>query len=793
MHFSDTAYFRSTASVFTLALLALTAPAQGEPSVTTPLVLADATDDGSDTDIIVSARRRDERAQDVPIALSVIGQETLEKTGNYTLGQIQQLVPSIQIFSFNPRNTNINIRGLGSNVAITNDGLENGVGVYIDNVYYGRVGQTQFDLVDLDHVEVLRGPQGTLFGKNTTAGAINISSRAPAFQPEFSGEATIGNHGAYQLRGSLSAPIVSDIAAFRLSAAETRHDGFIDDVRTGQKASDYDNFSVRGQLLVKPAADVQIRLIGDFARQKAHCCIQLPVGVFTRYANGAPVPNNFYDRIARAGYAALPIDPFARKTDADSHFQANMKSYGLSGELDWDLGGAALTSVSAYRWWDWNPANDSDALGLPIFTINQQANRQRQFSQELRIASTGKRKIDYVIGAYYFWQVVRGYGDNAYGAAAPDWYRPPSSPLPLATWNAALNGFRAQSTSTPETRSYAVFGQTTWHISEPLSLTTGLRFTHEAKSGDFRQAQISGLDISAFPGAQAIRDSFNPVLAYSARRADSSLSGLVSLAYKVAPDVLVYTSYSRGNKSGGINLTNFPLGVVVPTSVQPERVNSYEVGLKSQFLDRRLTVNAAGFWTDVKDFQSAITTLTNLGTYLQYIQNVGAVRSRGFELDAQAQPNDRISFTASLAYTDNIYRSYHDAPAPVESANLGATTDLSGQQIAGAPKFTYTLAADVAQPLGIDALWIYGHADFAHRSGFFTQVTNSVYSRVPGYGLTNARIGLRTDDSRWDLSLWVRNLFDKHYFQTLSPANTGLITGLVGDPRTFGVTLRTKL
>lgn len=793
MHFNDTIYYRSTASALALALLALAAPihAQTQAAVTVPLALA--ADDESGADIIVSARRRDERAQDVPIALSVVGQETLEKTGNYTLGQIQQLVPSIQLFSFNPRNTNINIRGLGSNVALTNDGLENGVGVYLDNVYYGRVGQSQFDLVDLDHIEVLRGPQGTLFGKNTTAGAININSRIPVFEPEFSGEATVGNYGAYQLRGSLSAPIIDDVAAFRLSIADTHRDGFADDVRTGQKAHDYDNFSARAQLLVKPADGVQIRLIGDYARQKAHCCIQLPVGVFTNYANGAPVLNNFYDRIARANHAALPIDPFARKTDADSHFQANMKSYGFSGQIDWDLGPVALTSVSAYRWWDWNPANDGDALGLPIVTVSQQANRQRQFSQEFRLASTGRRTIDYVVGVYYFWQLVRGYGESAYGTAAPDWYRPPSSPLPLATWNAALNGFRAQSTSTPETRSYAAFGQTTWHISEPLSLTTGVRFTHEAKSGEFRQAQVGGLDISTFPGAQAIRDSFNPALAYGARRKDNSLSGLVNLAYQVAPDALVYASYSRGNKSGGINLSSFPLGVIVPTSVQPEKVNSYEVGLKSQFLDRKLTLNAAGFWTDVHNYQSAITTLTNLGTYLQYIQNVGNVRSRGFELDAQVQPNELISFTASLAYTDSYYRSYHNAPAPVERANLGATTDLSGQQIAGAPKLTYTLAADVTQPLGVHALSVYGHADFSHRSSFFTQVTNSAYSRVQGYGLVNARIGLRTEDSRWDLSLWARNLLDKSYFQTLSPANTGLITGLVGDPRTFGVTLRTKL
>ncbi|RJG56218.1 Plug domain-containing protein [Sphingobium terrigena] len=157
----------------------------------------------------VTARRRDESAQDVPIALSVVGAEQLAATGNFSLGQSQQLVPSLQIFSYNPRNTNINIRGLGSNVSLTNDGLENGVGVYVDNVYYGRVGQSQFDLVALQQIEILRGPQGTLFGKNTTAGAINISTRGPSFETEFSGEATLGDYGYHQLRGSLSGSLIA--------------------------------------------------------------------------------------------------------------------------------------------------------------------------------------------------------------------------------------------------------------------------------------------------------------------------------------------------------------------------------------------------------------------------------------------------------------------------------------------------------------------------------------------------------------------------------------------------------
>nr|WP_319234390.1 TonB-dependent receptor [Sphingomonas sp.] len=757
-----------------------------------PEAAAEAAQDAIGAEILVTARRREERAQDVPIALNVVGAETLERSGAYTLGQVQQLVPSLQVFSFNPRNTNINIRGLGSNIAFTSDGLENGVGVYVDQVYYGRVGLSQFDLVDLERIEVLRGPQGTLFGKNTTAGAISISSRAPSFDPEFSGEATLGDHSYHQVRGSASAPLIADKLAARISIADTHRDGFIDNVTTGSKAQDYDNFSVRGQLLAKPTDTLAIRLIGDFARQRLNCCIGVVTALFDTFDNGAPIANSFRQRAARAGYTPLPIDPFARKTDADGHYQANMKSYGVSGQIDWDLGPVALTSITAWRRWIWNPANDGDSIGLPIITLAEQANRQRQFSQELRIASTGTNVIDYVAGLYYFDQTVNGYGATGYGSAAPDWFLPAAAVPPVVS-QAALNGFIARSTSTPSIKSYAAFAQGTWHASEKLSVTAGLRFTHEDKDGRYTQTQTEGVDLSTLPdqlagAAQAIRNNFNPDLDFTAKRRDDSLSGTINVSYRFAADVLGYASYSRGNKSGGLNLTALPPGV--PATVKPEKVDSYEIGIKSQFLDRRATLNVAAFWTDVSNYQSAILTQRpNAAIFDQYIANVGKVRTRGFEADAAFAPTDLISFNASAAYTDATYRNYPNAPAPVES---GLTVvDLSGERLAGVPKFSYSLGADAAQPIG--AFQLYGHIDYAHRSGFFTAVSNSRYSKVDGYGIANLRVGIRREDQRWDLALWLRNLFDKNYFQTLTPSNTGLVTGLVGDPRTFGVTLITKL
>lgn len=782
-----------------LAMLALADPAQATGSNDdAPAVPADvaAADDGGIPEIIVTAaRRRDESAQDVPVALSVVSSASLERRGDYTLNQIQQQVPSLQVFSFNPRNTNVNIRGLGSNVALTNDGLENGVGFYIDNVYYGRVGTSQFDLVDLDRIEVLRGPQGTLFGKNTTSGVINISSRKPSFQPEFSGEVSIGDHGYRQFRASGSVALVPDVVAVRLSGAISDRDGFLYNVTQKAQANDYFNASIRGQLLIAPTSNVELRLIGDYSRQKQNFALTVFVDQHTTYANGATIPNSFAARAARFPAYTLPsFRPFDRLGEADSHYQANMAAYGVSGQLDWDLGSANVTAITAYRWWDWDPANDGDGISLPIITKAQQVNRQRQFSQELRIASKGDGPVSYVAGLYYFWQIVRGHGATRYGSAAALWNLPTANQLVA---NAALDGFEADSTSTPATKSLAAFGQVDWKLAETLTLTAGLRFTHEKKQGAFSQFWVAGDDLSALTPAQVIaantiRAQFNPVSSYSTAFSDDNLSGLLSLGWKVSPDALLYATYSRGNKSGGLNLTSLPSGI--SPDVAPEKVDAFELGFKSQFLDRRLTLNGALYWTEIGDYQTAITEqIPSTVNFRQYIANIPKVRSRGFEADLDLRASDHFGFNGSVAYAEATYRNYANAPQAIERLNISAIQDLSGEQLPGVPKFTWTAGFHGDFPLGSHPFALTYSADWSHRSSFNTSSSNSVWAQVPGYGVANARIGIRSDDGGWDLSIWAKNLFDHEYFTTLSAANTGVITGQLGEPRTWGFTFRTKL
>ncbi|MCH7627601.1 MAG: TonB-dependent receptor [Proteobacteria bacterium] len=787
------------ASVSALALLATPAFAAEDQAAPADSAVAPADSADGETIIVTGSRRREENVQDIPLAVSVVSAAALEKRGDYTLGQIQQQVPSLQVFSFNPRNTNINIRGLGSNVSLTNDGLENGVGFYIDNVYYGRVGLTQFDLVDLESIEVLRGPQGTLFGKNTTSGVINISSRKPSFAPEASFEASIGNYGYHQIRGSVSGAVVPDLLAVRVSGAISQNNGFTYNKTTGTRAQDYRNESLRAQALFTPSSDLQVRVIADYSRQRQHNVLNLFVANHTTFADGVTIPNNFSARVARfPGYTLPSFDAFDRTGEADSHYQANMAGYGVSGQVDWDLGAAELTSITAYRWWDWDPANDADNTSLPVIVKAQQANRQRQFSQEIRLASKGANTIDYVLGAYYFWQTVRGYGATGYGEAAPTWFIPA---VPAAVANAALNGYEVNSYSEPRTKTFALFGQTDWHVTPTLTLTTGLRFTHEEKKGVFEQWVAKAADISAFPDAAkaailGIRANFNKIVPlYETGFKDDSLSGLASLSWKVAPDVLVYGTYARGNKSGGLNLTQLPASITDAT-VRPEKVDSFELGFKSQFWDRRATLNAAAFLTEISDYQTAITDVDPANPLVnrQYIANIPKVRSKGVEGDFNLALSERFQFNASASYTEATYVTYTNAPVAPEQHGI-VNQDLSGQQLPGVPKFAYTLGADANAPLGDlggREVSVYAHADWSYRTHFNTSSSNSLWADVPGYGLLNARIGFKTADGLWDASIWAKNLLDKDYYLSLSAATTGVVTGQVGEPRTIGATLRTK-
>ena len=786
-----------TALALALAAGAGVTPARASDGEATELL---ALDEGGISEIMVTARKRDESLQEVPIAISVLGGAALEQKGAYHLQQIYQEVPSLTVFTVNPRNVNINIRGLGSNVAIANNGLDLGVGFYVDDVYYARVGQAGFDLVDVDHVEVLRGPQGTLFGRNTTAGAISVATKSPSFTTEAAGDIAMGNYGLIQGRGTVSGPIIDDRLAGRLSIESTTRNGFVKNVYQDRRVHDFDNATVRGSLLWHASDAIDVKLSADYARQKQNCCVAMFLGVVTSYDNGAPVTNTLFERNARLGYTPLPFDPGARTTDADWLGPIRMKQGGVSARVDWDLGAATLTSISAWRFWDWTPHNDTDYSALNIYTGNNQFDRQRQWSQEIRLASTGKRRLDYVLGLYAFHQSIRGWFVNSFGRDAGEWLiAPDTSGLTPEQRRAALDGAYTYAPSKPQTDSYAAFGQATWHATDAISVTGGLRFTHERKHGYFEQTRGGGSDISTLNAAQlAQRYAFTPVVPrYSLSRSWNSLSGLLTVSGQLTSDALAYATYSRGAKSGGINLASLPLdanGAVRSdlAVIKPEKVDNFEVGLKTQWLDRRLTANIALFLVNVRNYQSTVYD-QSIVPAKAYISNVGKVRSKGVEIDLRATPGHGLTLYAGGTYNAAKYVRYENAQCPFELRAPGqpALCDLSGAQLPGAPRWSASAGGEYAHPVGNAEAYV--AADYSYRSSYYSSYNDSRYSKINGFSLVNARLGIRSDNKNWDVSVWSRNIFNKLYYYYTSVNDIGAAyTGSLGDPRTFGVTLRSR-
>jgi len=788
-------------------LLASTAPVATAPAPLPPEAAADtqaaATQEAPVAgDVIVTAQRRQERAQDVPIALSVVSGNELARTGTFNVNRLQQLQPALQFYSSNPRNSAINIRGLGAPFGLTNDGIEQGVGFYLDGVYVGRAGASTFDFVDVDRVEVLRGPQGTLYGKNTTAGAINVTTRAPSFTPEARFEASTGNYGYLQIKASGSAPIIADTLAVRLSVSHTGRKGTIRDVATGEDVHRQDNFSVRGQLLWRAASNLDFTLAGDYNLQNPVCCVQYYARVG---ATQRPLNRQYAALAAAFNYAPPSTNPFDRVTDVDADLNARQKMAGVSLVGNWDIGPATITSVSAWRDWDWKPANDRDFTGLPITTVSANPSHQTQVSQELRLASNGKSRLQYTLGAFYFHQTIHTNGLQVQGSAASRWLLNPGASVPVGssacapvTANACdpsiLNGLTSRNTIDFDNTSFAVFGKLNWEVADRFHIQPGLRLNYDKKSGSYVAVVTTGT------GSTVLNADQRSVLApqsYAPRFSAWNVSGDLTLSYDFTPDVHAYATYARSFKSGGINLSGLPLDaannpILAAATVKPEKVNHFELGLKTQFADRKITFNLAAFWTEINDYQATVTN-GQLGVIRGYLANAQKVRVRGVEFDSSFRPSDRFSTYVNGAFTDAKYVKFPDAPCPPELSGGSASPancDISGQWLPGISKWAFSFGAEYNVPVASGEVYL-GY-DGSYRSKFSSNPSRSIYTDINGYSLSNFRLGYRHDG--FNVFAWVRNAFDQHYFEILTPqsGSTGLIVGQPGDPRTFGATISKK-
>lgn len=811
----------NTLSLLLLASASPAALAQETPDVTVretapPTVPGETQRDPEDvqrssaaSDIVVTARRRAEQVQDVPIPISVVGVKELDNTGSFNVARLAQLQPTLQFYSTNPRNSSVNIRGLGAPLGLTNDGIDQGVGVYIDQVYLSRVAVATLDFLDVSQIETLRGPQGTLYGKNTVAGAINITSKAPSFNFEGRAELSVGNLEFKQAKASISGPLSEDIAV-RIGVAATSRRGTVFNVATGNYVNEQDNIGLRGALLWRATDNLDLTLSADYSRQNPECCAQ----IFVKVGSTQRPLNRQFDALAAAqGYEPASRNPFDRLTDLDADLNAKNVLGGISLRAEWQLGSGTLTSVSAWRFWDWLPANDRDFTGLPITTLSQNPTRQDQFTQEFRYAGEGNG-FDYVLGAFGFYQNIHTTGTQRQGPAASRWLINPSNAL--SNDPSVLDGLTAENDIRLKNFSGALFGKLNWKLTDQITLSPGVRVNYDDKVGSYisivRDAQGNLVPYSGgTPRQAAQREAIQPQAfedeAYRAWNVTYDLTA----SYKPSREVLIYATYAHTFKSGGLNLNGVPVvnGVVQTqlAQIEPEKVDHFEIGAKTQFWDRKATFNVTGFSTIIKDYQ-AIVNNSSTSTLRGYLANAGEVRVRGIEADFSVRPSERFNLYINGAYTDHEYVDFKNAPCPPElsgggggavigvpgapGTNSPSVCDISGQWLPGISNWAFSYGAEYNVPakvFGKDGE-VYLGADASSRSKFSSNASRSIYTDIDGYTLANFRLGFRTDEGL-NVFGWVRNAFDEEYFEVLAttPGNTGLISGNVGDPRTYGVTV----
>lgn len=744
------------------------------------------------TELIITARRRVETAQNVPISISVVGGAQVEETGAFNVNRLKELVPAVQLYSSNPRNTTLNVRGLGSTFGLTNDGIDPGVGFYVDGVYYARPAATTLDFIDIERIEVLRGPQGTLFGKNTTAGAFNITTRAPKFTPGATLEVSYGNFGFIQAKASVTGAITKKIAG-RFSFSGTQRNGVIRDIVRQKSINDLNNIGFRGQLLYAPSEKIKITVTGDISDQKPEGYAQVVAGVVQTKRPGY----RQFDSIIRDLNYQLPSrSPFDRIVDHNTPWRSGNQLGGVSVNVDAKVGSGTLTSTTAWRYWNWDPSNDRDFTGLPVLTLSQAPSKHKQWTQEIRYSGEFSTRLSGVAGVFVIGQDLKTDPVHTEESGSAQWRFSQSTTSNLWQTPGLLDGYGIHTTSSLETFGAAVFGQLDWAITERLHLLPGLRYNYDNKEVDFDRKTYGGLETND-PQLLAIKRSVYTDQAFTADVDESNFSGQLTLSFKANNYIHAFATYSISYKPVGINLGGLPTanGQVLTelATIKPEDVNHFELGVKTS-PTKTSTLNITLHNTVIKDYQTQVQT-AEVGVNRGYLANAEKVRVRGVELDGAVKINNHFSFYGNLAYTVGQYITFTNAPLPLEETGASQSfKDVSKGELPGISDWAGSLGGEILSAkktvFGNNGN-IFFAADAYYRSSFSSSASPSKYLNIDGYALLNARAGFRAPLGL-SFFVWARNLLDKDYFEQLLPAagNAGQYAAVLGDPGTFGVTLR---
>ncbi|GAB3688344.1 TonB-dependent receptor [Spirosoma flavus] len=742
-------------------------------------------------DVVITSRRRSESAQNVPIPISIVSGSRAEDAGAFNVNRLKELVPTVQLYASNARNTTLNIRGLGSTFGLTNDGIDPGVGFYVDGVYYARPAATALDFIDIEQVEVLRGPQGTLYGKNTTAGAFNITTRPAAFTPGGSFELSYGNYGFIQAKGSLTGPLSKKLAA-RVSFTGTQRNGTFFNVHTQLPINDINNIGVRGQLLYTPSDNVKITLIGDVSDQK-------PNGYGYPVAGVVPTKRAAYRQfnaiIADLNYKLPYSSAFERVVDLDTPSKADNQLGGVSLNADIKIGNGTLTSTTAWRYWKWGPLNDRDYIGLPVFTISAGNSVHDQWSQEIRYSGKISSNVSGVVGLFGLWQDLKSDPVQTEEAGSAQWRFAQSSTSALWKTPGLFDNFGIRTTNRIRSTGLAVFGQVDWAISDKLHVLPGIRYNYDKKIANYKRETYGGLQTTD-AALIALKNGVYTNQAFDIDVAEDNFSGQFTLQYRANDRFNAYGTYSISYKPVGVNIGGLPTAngqvLLDLARVKPEHVTHYEFGIKTKPTPNSV-LNVVYFNSDIKDYQTQVQT-PEPGVNRGYLANAEKVRVTGLEVDGNIRLTNNFTLNGSVAYTDGKYVSFKNAPVPLEeTGGEQAFKDISGGVLPGISKWAGSVGGEVTAKgnlIGYKGNFFVGLDAFS-RSSFSSSPSPSQYLNIDGYTLANARVGFRASTGI-SFFVWSRNLFNTNYYEQLlaAPGSAGHYAGIVADPRTYGVTLR---
>lgn len=733
------------------ALQAMPAAAQNATPAQTPPA-AESSDNQGLEEVIVTAQRREEQLIDVPIAITAIGANEIQ---NITAGYMTDVgikAPNVIMdqSSISPR---ISIRGVTSQSNI-NAGFPPAIGVYVDEVYQGRDPTFNTILSDVARVEILRGPQGTLYGKNTIGGAINIITQAPTEDFEASGDVTFGNYGLIQGRVSLGGALVPERVRARLSLAHRERDGFLRDTTTG---SDLNDISATGGRLVIDTdftPSFRARFSTDHFSEDGTSALETGPAVLNPTVTvlaGIPAQN------ASDNVVQLDGAEFAQR---DLH--------GYSARFDWDFHAMTLTSITAYRNYASNFADDSDGLPINAFNVGREENGEN-FSQEFRLTSTGEGPLSWILGAYFYNENTENIRRVQLGPAFPYLLAGNAAAFAYPTYT----GEAGRTESTIEGRSWALFGSVTYDLTANLHLSGGLRYTDEQK--DFSYIQHYTQTYTAGPGPSLIPNFAVNIPRRNESYDDGQFTGDLSLSYNISDDQMVFARYSRGYKAGGFqtDVISPPFNPLAQFGFDPETVDNYELGYKSFWFDRRLELNLAAFHMDWQDKQEQVFTGLSF-----IIDNAASAVSDGVELEFTARPAEGLTFDGNFAYLDAHYEEFAGSPGAV------------GRPIPNQPEYSGSLGAQYVVPV-FSGFELFSRADVIYRDESFVNVTNNLKNEA--LTTVNARLGLQSADDRWGIYLWGRNITDEIAIsqgQRFPFPFAQITTRTPGFGRTYGVELR---